>query len=94
MGLCQQFDILYDFLTVYEHLYMVCELKNMNKSSMQSAIDETIQLVMLIEHQHKQVKILSEGMKRKLSLAMAIVTKPRLIILDEPTSGLDVESRA
>ena len=36
---------------------------------------------------------LSGGMKRKLSLAMAIVTKPNLIILDEPTSGLDVESR-
>ena len=33
------------------------------------------------------------GMKRKLSLAMAIVTKPKVIILDEPTSGLDVESR-
>jgi len=32
-------------------------------------------------------------MKRKLSLAMAIVTKPKVIILDEPTSGLDVESR-
>jgi len=32
-------------------------------------------------------------MKRKLSLAMAIVSQPKLLILDEPTSGLDVESR-
>ena len=36
---------------------------------------------------------LSGGMKRKLSLAMALVSKPKVIVLDEPTSGLDVESR-
>mgnify|MGYP000695842956 CR=1 FL=1 len=48
---------------------------------------------MLTEHKDKIVKKLSGGMKRKLSLAMAIVTKPKVIILDEPTSGLDVESR-
>ena len=48
---------------------------------------------MLTEFKDKPVKNLSGGMKRKLSLAMAIVTKPNLIILDEPTSGLDIESR-
>jgi ABC-2 type transport system ATP-binding protein len=48
---------------------------------------------MLTEFKDKMVKELSGGMKRKLSLAMAIVTKPKVIILDEPTSGLDVESR-
>jgi len=48
---------------------------------------------MLTEHKEKLVSELSGGMKRKLSLAMAIVSKPQLLILDEPTSGLDVESR-
>ena len=48
---------------------------------------------MLTEHADKKVKELSGGMKRKLSLAMAIVTDPKVMILDEPTSGLDVESR-
>lgn len=48
---------------------------------------------MLTEHKQKRVSELSGGMKRKLSLAMAIVTKPKLLILDEPTSGLDTESR-
>ena len=48
---------------------------------------------MLKEFQHKMIKNLSGGMKRKLSLAMALVSKPKVIILDEPTSGLDVESR-
>lgn len=48
---------------------------------------------MLTQHKDKKVKELSGGMKRKLSLGMAIVTKPQILILDEPTSGLDVESR-
>lgn len=48
---------------------------------------------MLSEFKEKKVKDLSGGMKRKLSLAMAIVTKPLVLILDEPTSGLDVQSR-
>jgi ABC-type multidrug transport system ATPase subunit len=48
---------------------------------------------MLTEFKEKISKDLSGGMKRKLSLAMAIVTKPLVIILDEPTSGLDVQSR-
>jgi ABC-2 type transport system ATP-binding protein len=48
---------------------------------------------MLTEHKDKMTKELSGGMKRKLSLAMAIVTKPKVLILDEPTSGLDVASR-
>ena len=47
----------------------------------------------MTEHKDKLTKELSGGMKRKLSLAMAIVTKPRVLILDEPTSGLDVASR-
>jgi len=48
---------------------------------------------MLTEFANKWAKRLSGGMKRKLSLAMALVSKPDVIILDEPTSGLDVESR-
>lgn len=52
-----------------------------------------MEVVMLTEFENKLSKELSGGMKRKLSLAMAIVGKPKLIILDEPTSGLDVESR-
>ena len=48
---------------------------------------------MLSEFAHKLSKHLSGGMKRKLSLAIAIVSKPQILILDEPTSGLDEQSR-
>lgn len=48
---------------------------------------------MMNEHQNKLSSTLSGGMKRKLSLGMALIGGSKLIILDEPTSGLDVESR-
>jgi len=48
---------------------------------------------MLTPHQQKLSKELSGGMKRKLSLAMALIGGSKVIILDEPSSGLDVESR-
>lgn len=93
LGLCQQFDVLFDKLTVIQHLQLVCDLKNILPAEVPGLIQETLSVVMLTEHQEKKVQQLSGGMKRKLSLAMAIVTKPKVIILDEPTSGLDVESR-
>lgn len=93
MGLCQQFDVLFEYLTPIEHLKLVCEVKNMPEDEIDETIVETLKVVMLTEFKDKKVSELSGGMKRKLSLAMAIVTKPKLIILDEPTSGLDVESR-
>lgn len=80
-------------LTVREHLELVCELKDVPKHEIKSQIEETLNVVMLTEHQKKLSKQLSGGMKRKLSLGMALIGKSKLIILDEPSSGLDVESR-
>ena len=48
---------------------------------------------MLTKHADKLSKHLSGGMKRKLSLGMALLGKSKIVILDEPTSGLDVVSR-
>lgn len=93
LGLCQQFDVLFEELSVNEHLEFVCELKDYPKEQIKEKIAETTRVVMLTEHADKKIKELSGGMKRKLSLAMAIVTDPKVMILDEPTSGLDVESR-
>jgi ATP-binding cassette, subfamily A (ABC1), member 3 len=80
-------------LTVREHLELVCELKDVPKHEIKSQVEETLNVVMLTEHQKKLSKQLSGGMKRKLSLGMALIGKSKLIILDEPSSGLDVESR-
>jgi ATP-binding cassette, subfamily A (ABC1), member 3 len=80
-------------LTVREHLELVCELKDVSKHEIKAQVEETLNVVMLTEHQKKLSKQLSGGMKRKLSLGMALIGKSKLIILDEPSSGLDVESR-
>jgi ABC-type multidrug transport system fused ATPase/permease subunit len=53
LGLCQQFDVLFETLTCKEHLILVCELKNMEKDKIEAAVKDTIGLVMLTEHQDK-----------------------------------------
>lgn len=80
-------------MTVTEHLKLLCELKDIPLNQVEDTIQETLLIVMLSEYKDHTVRTLSGGNKRKLSLGMALVTKPKLIILDEPTSGLDVESR-
>ena len=64
-----------------------------NVENEERKINEILRDVMMTEHKHKLVKELSGGMKRKLSLGMALIGGTKVIILDEPTSGLDVESR-
>jgi len=50
LGLCQQFDVLYEKLTVREHLEMVCELKDVAKAEIRQEVDDILALVMLNEH--------------------------------------------
>ena len=85
--------MLYDDLTVREHLSLVCSIKDIKSHVCERNIEEVLELVMLTQHQHKRVTELSGGMKRKLSLGMALIGEPKTLVLDEPTSGLDVESR-
>jgi ABC-type multidrug transport system ATPase subunit len=56
-------------------------------------ISDILTRCQLTEHKDKLVKECSGGMKRKLSLGMALIGETKTIILDEPTSGLDLESR-
>eukprot|EP00347_Sterkiella_histriomuscorum_P008930 403343198 len=91
--LCQQFDILFPDLTPYEHLKLVCEMRSISEDQIEQVIRETLATVMLTKEQDKIVRYLSGGMKRKLSLGMALIGDAKFIILDEPTSCLDYQSR-
>ena len=64
-----------------------------NPDDEEEQINDIMRRCQLMEHKDKLVKQCSGGMKRKLSLGMALIGKTQTIILDEPTSGLDVESR-
>ncbi|GAA52080.1 ATP-binding cassette subfamily A (ABC1) member 5 [Clonorchis sinensis] len=92
-GVCTQFDVLDDRLTAYEHMRLLGAIKGV---SYHSAHRETMKLFAQLEldsYTHTATNLLPGGDKRKLSVAMALLGSPRLIMLDEPTSGVDPFSR-
>ena len=76
---------LYNHLTAKENLEVYREIYGASKGRLQ----EVLQIVGLSETGSKTVKQFSLGMKQRLSLALALLSKPELLILDEPTNGLD-----
>lgn len=78
----------YDFLTGYEHLVLYAKLYGLGRSS----IEYGVELSGLGERLWDYTRNYSKGMKRRLLLALVLMTKPRLALLDEPTAGLDVHA--
>ena len=95
LGVCPQYDILYDLLTATDHMYMVGRIKGMSEEELRDAVPQALaQMGLQKEDYHKKrVKELSGGMRRKLSLAMALFGDPKVVFLDEPTTGIDTVSR-
>ncbi|CAL1285568.1 unnamed protein product [Larinioides sclopetarius] len=90
MGMCPQHNVLFEELTVEEHLWFYASLKG---SDLAEEMDKMIQDLNLPLKRHSKVSVLSGGMKRKLSVAIAFVGGSRVVILDEPTAGVDPYSR-
>ena len=80
-------------LTVEENLYLMGGIYGMEKAYARNKIPETMAALGLDEVAKKRAKTLSGGWQRRLSIAMALVTEPRILFLDEPTLGLDVLAR-
>eukprot|EP00045_Choanoeca_perplexa_P016896 m.234753 g.234753 ORF g.234753 m.234753 type:complete len:1739 (-) comp17391_c0_seq2:66-5282(-) len=93
LGICPQHDVLFDTLTVEEHLRFFCKLKGVPDLAIQGHVDEMIDALQLPDKRHAPSKTLSGGMKRKLSCAIAIIGGSKVVILDEPTSGMDPAAR-
>jgi len=93
MGLCPQYDVLYDGLTCAEHLRMFGVIKGYTWSMMDDEVDYILRLIHLTEKKNVLSKNLSGGMQRRLSLGIAMVAGSKILVLDEPSSGLDPEAR-
>ena len=93
IGVCAQFDILWNEMTADEHLYLFAKLRNIPASSMENTIVNKLKQVNLLDVRHSQVQTFSGGMKRRLSMAICSLGEPRIIFLDEPTTGMDPKSR-
>ncbi|XP_020590496.1 ABC transporter A family member 1 isoform X2 [Phalaenopsis equestris] len=89
LGVCPQHDILFPELTVKEHMVMFAALKGVADHCLEGEVNEMINEVGLTDKINSVVGSLSGGMKRKLSLGIALIGNSKVIILDEPTSGMD-----
>ncbi|XP_071508675.1 phospholipid-transporting ATPase ABCA3-like [Diadema antillarum] len=93
LGLCPQHDVLFDEMTVEEHLYFFAKLKGYPHDDVKEEINRYIKSVGLEDKRSVRAKALSGGMKRKLSVGIALIADSKIVMLDEPTSGMDPSAR-
>uniref|UniRef100_A0A8B9G513 ATP binding cassette subfamily A member 3 n=1 Tax=Amazona collaria TaxID=241587 RepID=A0A8B9G513_9PSIT len=93
LGLCPQHDVLFDNMTVEEHLHFYAGLKGYPPSKCPEEINHVLRILNLEDKRHSLTKALSGGMKRKLSIGIALIGDSKVVMLDEPTSGMDPASR-
>ena len=93
VGVCPQNVVVWERLTCLEQLQFIGEMYGLKGSYARQRGAQLLAQLDLDEKRHQQARTLSGGMRRRLSLALALVHDPEIIVLDEPEAGLDPQSR-
>jgi lipooligosaccharide transport system ATP-binding protein len=93
LGVVPQQDNLDTQLSVTENLYIYGRYFGLNRQFLKGKIEELLAFAQLEEKRSAKVESLSGGMKRRLTIARALVSEPEILMLDEPTTGLDPQAR-
>ncbi len=93
IGVTGQFSAIDELLTGRENLRLMADLAHLGRAGARIAVTGMLERFDLVDAADRRAQTYSGGMKRRLDLAMTLITGPRLVFLDEPTTGLDPRSR-
>jgi len=91
-GVVPEVSNVYDEMTAWDNLIFAAQLYGVPKNERDNRAKELLELFGLFERRRDRVGNFSRGMKRRLTIAAALVHRPGILFLDEPTTGLDVQS--
>ncbi|KAF4012945.1 hypothetical protein G4228_003023 [Cervus hanglu yarkandensis] len=92
-GVCPQFNVQFDTLTVKENLRLFAKIKGIRPKDVEQEVQRVLLELDIQNIQDNLATLLSEGQKRKLTIGIALLGEPQVLLLDEPTAGLDPFSR-